>query len=62
MEKNPIHLSEEAIIDILTLQYINNKKTDSAMEYVKLYQATRKEIEKYYKETRSPFDLNALVT
>lgn len=35
---------DDFVIEMLTLQFISGKKTDSAAEYVELYKETRKQI------------------
>lgn len=47
-------------IEMLTLQYIQGRATDSPLEYVKLYKQTKEEIEAAFKETDQPFSFSVL--
>ncbi len=60
-----MNVSDDYIVEMLTLQFIQGKATNSALEYVELYRQARKEIESAYNETadkKAPFDLGPLIT
>ena len=48
-------MDKKTIIELLALQYIQGKSTNSATEYVQLYRDTKKEIETAYEETEPTF-------
>ncbi len=49
---------DEFVVEMLTLQFISGKKTDSAAEYVELYKETREQILAAMKEN---FDVRNLL-
>ncbi len=55
---------EDFTVEMLTLQFIQGKAADSALEYVKLYRQAKEEIKSAYKEAKGTkrFDLGPLIT
>ncbi len=53
---------EDFTIEMLTLQFIQGRTINSALEYVKLYRQTKDEIKSAYKETKGKFNPGSLIS
>lgn len=52
---------KDFIIEQLTLQYLQGKSANSALEYVKLYRKTKDEIKSAFEETEEQVNWKALL-
>ena len=61
MEDKEAGMSKETEIKLLTMHFIQNKATDSALDFVKLYRETQEEMKAAYYASEKPFNIDAML-